>query len=155
ENGGEFLKTAASQTGIRARVISGTEEARLIHVAAAYGTNSPGEVSVVVDIGGGSVEITRGSGASVELGKSFKIGVIRLTERYVRSDPPSSRDLRKITKRVDAEAGDYLDRVVRAGFDRVIGTSGTILSLGAVVTASLGRPADVSLRNQRISAKQL
>src|SRR5262245_29433794 len=119
ENGGEFLKTAASQTGIRARVISGTEEARLIHVAAAYGTNSPGEVSVVVDIGGGSVEITRGSGASVELGKSFKIGVIRLTERYVRSDPPSSRDLRKITKRVDAEAGDYLDRVVRAGFDRV------------------------------------
>src|SRR5438552_19176740 len=37
ENGGEFLKTIAAQTGIRARVISGTEEARLIHMAAAYG----------------------------------------------------------------------------------------------------------------------
>ncbi len=41
ENGGEFLQAAAEQTGIRARVISGTEEARLIHLAALYGVNVP------------------------------------------------------------------------------------------------------------------
>src|SRR4029077_11283678 len=53
ENGGEFLQAIASQTGIRARIISGTEEARLIHLAAAYGLGLSGEVAVVVDIGGG------------------------------------------------------------------------------------------------------
>ena len=55
-----------AQTGIRARVIAGTEEARLIHLAAVYGVGRAGESAVVVDIGGGSVEITRGIGPNVE-----------------------------------------------------------------------------------------
>jgi len=155
ENGGEFLHAAADQTGIRARVIPGTEEARLIHMAAVYGVNVPDDVAVVVDIGGGSVEVTRGTGPSFERGQSFKIGVIRLTERYVKSDPLTPRDARKIVKRVEAEAGEYLDRIAKAGFDRVIGTSGTITSLGAVAAAAEGRPADASLRNRRVTAKQL
>ena len=155
ENGGEFLQAAAEQTGIRARVISGTEEARLIHLAALYGVNVPGDVAVVVDIGGGSVEITRGTGPNIELGQSFKLGVIRLTERYVKSDPLAPRDARKIVKRIDVDAGAYLARIVKAGFDRVIGTSGTIMSLGAVAAVADGRPADASLRNRRVTAKQL
>src|SRR5947207_7669303 len=61
ENGGEFLNAIQAQTGIRPRVISGTEEARLIHTAAAYGIGIPTETAVVVDIGGGSIEITRGA----------------------------------------------------------------------------------------------
>src|SRR5215510_2165077 len=44
ENGGEFLRGIAQQTGIQARVISGTEEARLIHLAANYGVGAPGEI---------------------------------------------------------------------------------------------------------------
>ena len=100
------------QTGIRARVISGTEEARLIHLAAAYGVGVPGDVAVVVDIGGGSVEITRGAGPTIELGRSFKLGVIRLTERFVKSDPLAPRDERKLVKHIDAELGDYLDQIV-------------------------------------------
>src|SRR5216117_700115 len=79
ENGGEFLKAITDQTGIRPRVISGTEEARHIHAAAVYGVGGPGGAAVVIDIGGGSVEVTRGVGGTVELGRSFKLGVIRLT----------------------------------------------------------------------------
>src|SRR3954469_16291080 len=85
ENGGEFLKTVVEQTGIRPRVISGTEEARLIHLAAVYGVNVSGDAAVVIDIGGGSVEVTRGVGRNVEWARSFKLGVIRLTERFVKS----------------------------------------------------------------------
>ena len=156
ENGGEFLKAAASQTGIRPRVISGTEEARLIHMAAAYGVGAAGEVLVVIDIGGGSVEITRGAGSSMESGRSFKLGVIRTTERYVKSDPISPRDERKLVRHIESETGEYLDRIARAGFDRVIGTSGTILSLGAIAAAGQsGRVTSASLRNRRIGAKQL
>src|SRR5438445_459146 len=97
ENGGEFLQAITQQTGIRPRVISGTEEARLIHLAAVYGVSVPGEV-VVIDIGGGSVEVTRGAGSAIELGKSFKLGVIRLTERFVQSDPIDSRDERTLVR---------------------------------------------------------
>ena len=155
ENGGEFLRAITQETGIHARVISGTEEARLIHMAAAYGVGTPGETSVAVDIGGGSVEITRGAGAAPESGRSFKLGVIRLTERFVKSDPLSPRDERKLVRHIQSELGSYLDELAKAGFDRVIGTSGTILSLGAVAAAQSGKAQPASLRSQRVTAKQL
>jgi exopolyphosphatase/guanosine-5'-triphosphate,3'-diphosphate pyrophosphatase len=155
ENGGEFLQTITQQTGIRPRVISGTEEARLIHLAAIYGVSVPGDVAVVIDIGGGSVEVTRGTGSAIELGKSFKLGVIRLTERFVKSDPLDSRDERKLVRHIDAEIGKYLNQIARGGFERVIGTSGTILSLGAVASAADGLPPRAPLRNRRFTAKQI
>ncbi len=155
ENGGEFLHEVTRQTGIRPRVISGTEEARLIHLAAVYGTGVRAEAAVVIDIGGGSVEVTHGSGPAVDLGRSFKLGVIRLTERFVKSDPLERRDERKLVRHIGAEIGKYLHQISRAGFDRVIGTSGTILSIGAVVSAAEGRPVGTVLRNRRIPAKQI
>src|SRR5438046_2964923 len=138
ENGGDFLRTVTQQTGIRPRVISGTEEARLIHLAAVYGVSVPGDVAVVIDIGGGSVEVTRGAGAAIEQGRSFKLGVIRLTERFVKTDPLEPRDERRLVRHIETEASKYLHQIARDGFDRVIGTSGTILSLGAVASAMEG-----------------
>ena len=155
ENGGEFLRAVTQQTGIRPRVISGTEEARLIHLAAVYGVSVPGDVAVVIDIGGGSVEVTRGPGPSVELGRSFKLGVIRLTERFVTTDPLEPRDERKLVRHIDEEIGKYLHQMARAGFERVIGTSGTILSLGSVASAADGGEHGSSLRNRRFAAKQI
>jgi exopolyphosphatase / guanosine-5'-triphosphate,3'-diphosphate pyrophosphatase len=155
ENGGEFLETVTQQTGIRPRVISGTEEARLIHLAAVYGVSVPGDVAVVIDIGGGSVEVTRGVGSAVELGRSFKLGVIRLTERFVKTDPLEPRDERKLVRHIDAEIAKYLHQIARDGFERVIGTSGTILSLGAVASAAEGLAPGAPLRNRRFSAKQI
>src|ERR1044072_4610449 len=85
-NGGEFLAQLERDTGIRPRVISGAEEARLIHQAAVYGVDVAGGRAVVIDIGGGSVEITLGTATSLQLARSFKIGTIRLTERDGKSD---------------------------------------------------------------------
>jgi exopolyphosphatase / guanosine-5'-triphosphate,3'-diphosphate pyrophosphatase len=155
ENGAEFLQAITDQTGIRPRLISGTEEARLIHAAAIYGVGVPALAAVVIDIGGGSVEVTRGTGSAVELGRSFKLGVIRLSERFIKSDPLDPKDERKLVRHVSSECGKYLDQIARRGFDRVIGTSGTILSLGNVIAATEGRAADSSLRNVRITAKQV
>ena len=155
ENGGEFLAEIERQTGIRPRVISGTEEARLIHLAAVYGVDVGSARAVVIDIGGGSVEITLGTGASVQLARSFKIGVIRLTERFVESDPLSGREERKLVKHITSEIDRHCEQVTAIGFDRVIGTSGTILSIGAVAsTAARGTPPE-ELRNLRVAAKQI
>jgi exopolyphosphatase/guanosine-5'-triphosphate,3'-diphosphate pyrophosphatase len=152
KNGGEFLAEVERATGIKTQVISGTEEARLIHLAAVYGVDVAGASAVVVDIGGGSVEITHGAGAALRLAKSFKLGVIRLTERFVHSDPLARRDERKLVHHIDEELGPYLKDIAAAGFDRVIGTSGTILSLGTVAAAARRRTSD-EVRNLRVPAK--
>ena len=154
KNGGEFLTAVEQETGIQTQVISGTEEARLIHLAAIYGVDVAGASAVVIDIGGGSVEITHGAGASLRAARSFKLGVIRLTERYVHTDPLTKRDERRLIKHIDQEVGSYLKDIGSAGFDRVIGTSGTILSLGTIASAD-GRRATDEVRNLRVSAKQI
>ncbi len=154
ENGGAFLKAIERKTGVRPRIITGTEEARLIHLAAVYGVDTP-KAAVVIDIGGGSVEITLGSGREVKFARSFKIGVIRLTERFAGSDPIGGRDERKMTRFIGEQVDRYIGHIVEAGFDRVIGTSGTILSLGTVATAiDRGTPPD-EVRNLRVAAKSL
>jgi exopolyphosphatase/guanosine-5'-triphosphate,3'-diphosphate pyrophosphatase len=154
ENGGAFLRAIERRTGIRARIISGIEEARLIHLAAVYGVDTP-KPAVVIDIGGGSVEITRGSGNEIALARSFKIGVIRLTERFVDSDPITSRDERKMVEFIREEVDRYIDLIVEQGFDRVIGTSGTILSLGTVATAMDRDAVPQGVRNLRVPAKSI
>jgi exopolyphosphatase/guanosine-5'-triphosphate,3'-diphosphate pyrophosphatase len=154
ENGGEFLAAVERETGIKPQVISGTEEARLIHLAAVYGVDVAAASAVVVDIGGGSVEITHGTGTSLRVARSFKLGVIRLTERFVHTDPLSGRDERRLVRHIGDELSKYLREIKGAGFDRVIGTSGTILSVGTVAAAE-GRRASDEVRNLRVSAKQI
>jgi exopolyphosphatase/guanosine-5'-triphosphate,3'-diphosphate pyrophosphatase len=153
ENGGDFIDTVRRHTGIDVRVISGTEEARLIHLAAAYAVDIGAHPAVVIDIGGGSVEITLGTSARQQLGRSFKLGVIRLTEQFVKTDPLSERDERRLVKHIRREAGDFLGIVARRRFERVIGTSGTILALGAAALAHEGPAAD--MRNARVPAKSI
>jgi exopolyphosphatase/guanosine-5'-triphosphate,3'-diphosphate pyrophosphatase len=155
ENGGEFLAAIERTTGIRPQIIPGTEEARLIHQAAVYGVDVGGSSAVVIDIGGGSVEITLGSASSIQLGRSFKLGAIRLTEKFVKSDPLSRKDERRLVKHITSEIADHIQQIVKAGFERVIGTSGTILSLGAVCAAEMHGSVPSDLRNVRIPAKQL
>jgi exopolyphosphatase/guanosine-5'-triphosphate,3'-diphosphate pyrophosphatase len=152
ENGGEFLRRVEKETGIRVHVISGAEEARLIHIAAGYATDVGRRRAVVIDIGGGSVEITLGTAARPAVARSFKIGVIRLAERFVKSDPIGKSDERKLVRHILKQAGPALDEIAARGFDRVIGTSGTILSLGALA-AWPDVPED--LRNFRVSVKSL
>ncbi len=154
ENGGDLLAAIEAQTGIRPRIITGTEEARLIHLAAVYGVDTP-KPAVVIDIGGGSVEVTLGAGADVRFLRSFKLGVIRLSEHFVTSDPLSRRDERKMLAYIADQTDRYLGHIVDAGFDRVIGTSGTILSLGSVATALDTGVVPAEVRNLRVSAKAI
>ena len=152
ENGEEFLRMILRETGIRARLIAGGEEAELIHRAAMHGVGGA-DLSVVVDIGGGSVEISRGR-TSPDVVYSLKLGVIRLTERFVCSGPLSDADERRLVRHIDREAGDAIAHVARVGFSRLIATSGTALSLGAVIAAEAGM-SDAPLRHRRIAAHEL
>jgi len=154
ENGGDLLAAIETQTGIRPRIITGSEEARLIHLAAVYGVDTP-KPAVVIDIGGGSVEVTLGAGDQVRFARSFKLGVLRLSERFVTSDPLNKRDERKMVDHIGGLVDRYLAHIVAAGYDRVIGTSGTILSLGSVAAALDSGAAPEEVRNLRVSAKAI
>ena len=81
DNGGDFIAEVDRRTGIKIRIITGAEEARLIHLAAVYGVDVGKSTACVVDIGGGSVEVTLGTATQPVAARSFKTGVIRLTER--------------------------------------------------------------------------
>lgn len=155
ENGGDFIAEVARQTGIRIRVITGVEEARLIHQAAVYGVHMGGRPAVVIDIGGGSTEVTLGTASHLTHARSFKLGVIRLTERFVRSDPITPRDERRMLKHITQEIGSYLGGIAGRRFERVIGTSGTILSLGSLALSESGGLRPEALRNRHVPAKAI
>src|SRR6187549_3729047 len=142
DNGGDFIAQAREQVGLRVRVISGSEEARLIHLAAAYAVGTGADRAVTIDIGGGSTEVTLGTAARMEAGRSFKLGVIRLAERFVQNDPLSRGDVQRLERHIVRETAKYLNQVQRRGFRRVIGTSGTILTLGTLATGATSGPND-------------
>lgn len=156
-NGGEFLAEVERQTAIRSRVITGIEEARLIHKAALYGVEVGEGTAVVIDIGGGSTEITLGTRKKVQFANSFRLGTMRLTERFVRGDPLSAKDERRLVKHIRSEIGPFADALVEAGFDRVIGTSGTILNVGAVALAANGGGSTGTdqIHHRALPAKQI
>jgi exopolyphosphatase/guanosine-5'-triphosphate,3'-diphosphate pyrophosphatase len=149
-NGAEFIASVHRAIGVRVRVISGTEEARLIHQAALYAVGGGPTAAVVIDVGGGSTEITIGTAARMQIGRSFKLGAIRLTERYAKSDPLKGDDEARMVRHIRRETGVFLRQLRKKRFDRVIGCSGTILALG---TLAAGRPGSSDVRNLRVDAR--
>lgn len=154
ENGADLITDARRHLGLRVRVISGVEEARLIHLAAAYAIGVGSARAVVVDVGGGSTEITLGTAARMESGRSFKLGAIRLAERFAASDPLSRRDEARLVRYIGRETASYLTQLRRRGFRRVIGTSGTIQALGALATGS-SAPGTNDVRGVVVSAADI
>ena len=89
-NGADFVARVRHDLGLHVRVISGAEESRLIHLAVAYAVDLGSRPAIVVDIGGGSTEIVVGTAERIQHARSFKLGVIRLTERFVVSEDGTS-----------------------------------------------------------------
>lgn len=141
-NGEEFLDAIGRELDIWPRAISGEEEARLIYLAALHSIHLEGRRALVIDIGGGSVELALGRGDAVEMSVSEKIGVLRLSEEIVKSDPLTTRNDTRLVKHLDAALKPHVERIKAAGFDVVVGTSGTILALGALALERGGEVPD-------------
>lgn len=109
-NSDAFLAELRERFDLRARVIGGDEEAELTYRGARGGGYIDGE-TLVLDIGGGSTELIVGSGESPAFNTSMQVGVVRHTERHLRSDPPTTEQLETLAKdvadAVDAELATY------------------------------------------------
>lgn len=132
----EFFEMTERTLGVRAEVITGDTEARLSFTGA-VGEQDPADGPfLVVDIGGGSTELVLGEWdgkqATVLAAKSVDIGCVRITERTLKSDPPSEdeiADARKFAAEVLAEAFDAVDVSAAKTW---IGVAGTVTTLSAV-----------------------
>jgi exopolyphosphatase / guanosine-5'-triphosphate,3'-diphosphate pyrophosphatase len=139
-NAQEFVDAVHRRTGVTVDVISGDEEARLIHLAARSEFPSRLDPLFLVDIGGGSTELVVSDGQHVRLSESLPLGVVRLADRFARGDPLSDKDRKSMKKEIRAVAKRSVDAVRRTGFKTCVGSSGTIQSLSLVhESAVLGR----------------
>lgn len=155
QNGEEFLDEIAQKTGIVPRAIPGEEEARLIALAALASIRTDGRHTVVVDIGGGSLELALCSDGQVRQAMSFKLGALRMTERFLKHDPPSPGEERRLEAHVEETAGVLARHLGRTRPVAVIGTSGTILALGRLaLEAGTGERAE-ALHHATVSAPAL
>ncbi len=137
-NRAQFIRRLRRETGIRVEVISGAEEARLIFEAARHALGLEGGPYLLIDIGGGSVELVLVKDARPLWMRSTKLGAARLTEQFFASDPPTAAERRKLEKHLDAEIGPLMRDARRANVVRAIGTSGTINTLVAMARAARG-----------------
>ena len=141
-NAGEFVagvEKAFAHFGIAPEVISGAEEAELSFRGATVelrGRGIPGPY-LVVDLGGGSTEFVRGTDA-VEAARSVDIGCVRMTERHLRSDPPTAEEIAGAVRDIDA-AIDAAARTV--GFEGIAALVGLAGSITTVTAHALGLPA--------------
>ncbi len=129
-NSADFLGPAAEILGSPIEVIDGTREAILTFraVADAFPDALAGSL-VVVDIGGGSTEIVVAEDGAVKAKTSLPLGSVRLTERFIHSDPPRAEELQTVTDAVDTVLGGVAWPARRP---TLVGVAGTVTSLAAM-----------------------
>ena len=135
----EFLQRASQALGAEVEVISGQEEARLIHLGVQTRWPHPKGRLLVVDVGGGSGEVMLSHNGRLEQAYSKPLGAVRLTEVFLKSDPPTAQELHRMERFIDEKLSAPLARIGRGRFDRLVATSATA---AAVVCAVNRVPRD-------------
>lgn len=124
DNGEAFLREVESSYGFVTRLLSGDEEAQLTFRGIAAGRKID-EETLVVDIGGGSTELILGADARVDFHTSLALGCVRMTERFLGSDPPSTEELGACAAATRAVLPPLEAR-------HAIGVAGTVTTLAAL-----------------------
>lgn len=131
-NSQAFLEWVRSSTGWKVDIISGLEEARLIHLGLVSSLRVNASPVLMMDLGGGSCELTISAKGHIRETVSLPLGAVRLTNEFLRHDPPRKPELNRLSGFVTREIGRISDRIIRTKPKVVIATSGTAESLAAV-----------------------
>ena len=153
-NRDEFESLVSATLGVPPDVVSGREEAALSFAGAAAGL--PGTVPpvLVMDVGGGSSEVVLGDADGPTASYSMDVGAVRLTERHVRSDPPTPQALEAIAADVRAALDEAAVVVPLTGAATVVGVAGTVTTIAAM---ALRLPAydSAAVHGARVSRAEL
>src|SRR5689334_20770473 len=136
DNADEFRDMVVATLGFAPEVVSGDEEARLSFTGAVRGL--PAEPPyLVVDIGGGSTEFVTGR-STVDAALSVDIGCVRMTERHLRSDPPTATEIAAAGRDITAAVDRALAAVGGLSARTLVGLAGSVTTVTAL---ALGLPS--------------
>ncbi len=124
-NSRAFLEWVRSTTGWTVEIISGLEEARLIHLGIISNARLASSNVLLMDLGGGSCELTLSREGQIRHTVSLPLGAVRLTGEFLKHDPPRKSELKQLQGFVAREVGRIQDRIRSARVGGVIATSGT------------------------------
>jgi exopolyphosphatase/guanosine-5'-triphosphate,3'-diphosphate pyrophosphatase len=131
-NSHAFLEWVRSATGWHVEIISGLEEARLIHLGLTSILRVNSSPVLMVDLGGGSCELTISNKGHIQETVSLPLGAVRLTNDFIHHDPPRKAEMRQLRGLVNREVGRIAGRITKARPKVVIATSGTAEALARV-----------------------
>jgi exopolyphosphatase/guanosine-5'-triphosphate,3'-diphosphate pyrophosphatase len=134
DNAEDFIRTVEEETGLRVEVVAGTEEARLIGLAAAHGCATKELTTLNIDIGGGSTEFSLFRDDEPLKLLSIKLGAVGLTDRFIRSDPPNAEELNNLRSEIRVSLRDTASELREQRWDHTTATSGTAVTLGAMLS---------------------
>jgi exopolyphosphatase / guanosine-5'-triphosphate,3'-diphosphate pyrophosphatase len=136
-NGDEVLRMIEEQTGVAIRVLPGPDESRLTFLAARRWHGWSAGRLLMLDIGGGSLEIAAGHDEDPAVAISLPLGAGRLTREWLPGDPPSPDDVRRLRKHVRAEIARSAGSVLREGRpNHAVATSKTFRQLARIAGAA-------------------
>jgi exopolyphosphatase/guanosine-5'-triphosphate,3'-diphosphate pyrophosphatase len=125
----EFIQRASAALGSPVEVISGQEEARLIHLGVQANWPHPKQHIVIIDVGGGSAEVIRSENGRMVEAVSKPIGAVRLTETFLTNDPPTDLDLHRLDEFIYEKIAGSIDRLRPQKADRVVATSASAAAI--------------------------
>ena len=134
-NAAAFTEWVRSATGWNVEVISGLEEGRLIHLGVVTHEVGAKGRCLLIDLGGGSCEVTLSDGGRIKEMVSLPLGAVRLQQEFLQQDPPSKEDLGRLRQYIDRELKRGARRLGIPRVGLVIATSGTAAALAEASVA--------------------
>jgi exopolyphosphatase/guanosine-5'-triphosphate,3'-diphosphate pyrophosphatase len=151
-NAPEVLQRVERETGVRLMVLSGEQEAQLTFIAARQWLGWSAGPLLLLDIGGGSVEVAWGPGAAPTFAISLPLGAARLTRDWFPSDPPTSQAVKRVRRHVADQVAVLRDRLRWEAADaRPVATSRTFQQLARLC----GATGDGTVASHRLRADDL
>jgi exopolyphosphatase/guanosine-5'-triphosphate,3'-diphosphate pyrophosphatase len=136
ENGTDFANSVGERFGLEPHILTGDDEAALTFLGATSERDpSDPTTTLVVDIGGGSTELVIGTRREPSFHVSTQAGVVRQTERHIRTDPPTRQELDELARDVTAILENAVQPDQRTAVEHAIAVAGTATSLGAIAQA--------------------
>jgi exopolyphosphatase/guanosine-5'-triphosphate,3'-diphosphate pyrophosphatase len=150
----EFLRRTSDALGTNVEIISGPEEARLIHLGVESRWPRPKERTLIVDVGGGSAELIISHSGQLIDAVSKPLGAVRLTEFFLKSDPAKPEELHRLMQYIDEKLAPFRQQHGQEKFDRAVATSATAAAIVSA-TNQISRAKRDEADRMRASAAQV
>ena len=152
-NQDEFLRRVTVSAGVPVEIISGIEEARLIHAGVQAVWPHPEQRMLIIDIGGGSAEVIVGENGRMKAAFSKPLGAVRLKQMFLAHDPPGAEDMDRLHGFIDEKIAPALKKIGKGGFDRVIATSSTAAAVICAINGIDRKTRELGDRKRATSAQ--